>query len=105
MVLARNVEEAERAVRTLREEAGNFGLEMNMEKSKCMIFNGGEEMRAIEGLEVVEEIKYLGVKMVNKRKVNERHRKEMIEKGKRMSNMTYSVIERSFHRVGVGKVY
>ena len=29
------------------EEAGKFGLEVNMEKSKCMVFNveaGGEEV-------------------------------------------------------------
>ena len=108
MLLARGIEETRRTVGILREEAGKFGLEMNMEKSKCMMFNveaGGEEVQEIEGMEVVKEIKYLGVKIEGRRNLYEGQRRKMLEKGKKMSNMTYSVIEKSCHRVVVGKAY
>ena len=39
MLLTRGREEAKRTVRILKEEAGKFGLEINMMKSECMIFN------------------------------------------------------------------
>ena len=108
MLLARGVEEAGRAVRILREEAGKYGLEMNTEKSKCMLFNGrgaGEEVQEIEGVEVVSEVKYLGVMIENKSNLYAGQRRRMIDKGRKMSNLTYSVIEKCCHRVIIGKVY
>lgn len=107
VLLARGMEETRRTVRILREEAGKYGLEMNMEKSKCMMFNmgDGEDVQRVEGMEVVSELKYLGIKVEGKCNLYEGQRRKMLEKGKRMSSMTYSVIERSCHRVVVGKVY
>ena len=106
MMLAEGVEEARRTVKSLREEAEKYGLEMNIEKSKCLMFNmEGEELREIEGMEVVKELEYLGVKIEGRCNLYEGQRKRMLEKGKRMSNMTYSVIEKSCHRVLIGKAY
>ena len=73
MMLAEGVEEAKRTVRSLREEARKYGLGMNMEKSKCMMFNMEQEaVLEIEGMEVVEELKHLCVKIEGKRNLYER---------------------------------
>ena len=49
------LQETRRTVKILKEEAGKFGLEVNMKKSKCTIFNlkgRGEEVQEIGGMEV-----------------------------------------------------
>ena len=53
----------------------------------------------------MKEIRYLGVTVNDKCNLFENQRKKMIEKGKRMSTLTYSVIEKSCHRVLIGKAY
>ena len=81
--------------RTVKEEAGKFGLEVNMEKSKCMMFNvevGGEEVQKTEGMKVVQETNYLGVKIERRFNLYKGQRRTMLEKGKMRSNMTYSVL-------------
>ena len=91
MLLARGIEETRRTVKILREEVGKFRLEMNMEKSKCMMSNveaGGEEVLEIEGMELVKEIKYWGIKTERRCNLYEGQIRKMLEKGKKMSNMT-----------------
>ena len=105
LLLAKGVEEAKKLVRILKESTKKYGLEMNTAKSKCLIYNEKETIIEMEGMEVVKEIKYLGVKVENKRGLYEGQRKGMIEKVKRMSNMAYSVMEKSCHKVLIGKVY
>ena len=105
LLIAKGVEEAKKLVRTLKDSAGKYGLEMNIAKSKCLRFNEGEPVGEIEGIEVVKEIKYLGVKVESKRGLYEGHRRAMIDKARRLSNMAYSVMEKSCHKVVIGKVY
>ena len=85
--------------------AGRYGLEVNSRKSQCMTFNMGAEVEEIEGVAVVDEIRYLGVKIEKRRNMFEGYRKELVNKAKWMSNLTYSVIEKSCHKVLIGKNY
>ena len=63
-------------------------------------------MQKIGNIEVVEELKYLGVIVQAKRNVFEGQKNEMTKKKiKRLSVMTNSVIEKSCHRVMMGKTY
>ena len=74
------LQETRRTVKILKEEAGKFGLEVNMKKSKCTIFNlkgRGEEVQEIGGMEVVKEIKYLGVKIEGRCNLYEGQRRKM----------------------------
>ena len=105
LLLAGGVEEAREAVRTMREAADDFGLEMNSIKSKCLMYNVRNVVEEIEGIQVVKEIKYLGVMVGDKRELFEAQRRKMVDQARRMSNMTYSVIEKSCHRVKMGKTY
>ena len=65
-----------------------------------------EKCEKISNLEVVEEeIKYLGVIVQVKRNVFKGQKNEIMKKIKRLSVMTNSVIEKSCHRVMMGKTY
>ena len=54
-----------------------------------------EKYEKISNIEVVEEIKYLGVIVQAKRNVFEGQKNEIMKKLKRLSVMTNSVIEKS----------
>ena len=62
-------------------------------------------MKKISNIEVVEEIKCLGVIVQVKTNVFEGQNNEMKKKIKRLSVMTNSVIEKCCHRVMMGKAY
>ena len=73
---------------------------MNGKVSPCILFNMKEKCEKISNIEVVEEIKYLGVIVQAKRNVFEGQKNEIMKKKiKRLSVMTNSVIEKSCHRV------
>ena len=60
-------------------------------------------MKKISNIEVVEEIKYLLVIVQAKGNVFEGQKNEIMKKIKRLIVMTNSVIEKSCHRVMMGK--
>ena len=62
-------------------------------------------MGQIAGMEVVKKIKYLGIEVEDRFGLYDAHRGKIVEKGRKMSNLTYSVIEKSCHRVIIGKAY
>ena len=62
-----------------------------------------EKYEKISNIEVVEEIRYLGVIVQEKRNVFEGQKNEIMKKIKRLSVMTNSVIEKNCHRVMMGK--
>ena len=65
-----------------------------------------EKYEKTSNIEVVEEIKYLGVIVLAKRNVFEGQKNEIMKKKiKRLSVMTNSVIEKSCHRVMMGKTF
>ena len=72
-------------------------------KCQCILFNMKEKYEKISNIEVVEEIKYLGVIVQAKRNVFEGQKNERMKKIKRLSMMTNSVNGKSCHRVMMGK--
>ena len=105
LLLAGGVVEAGKMIRSLKSIGGKYGLEISVDKSKCMIYNKNEKPREIEGLEVVGELRYLGMLVEDRCGLYDKHRERMIEKAKKLSKMAYSVVEKSCHRVMIGKVY
>ena len=80
----------------MRDAVGRCGLEMNAMKSKCMIFNyRGAPIERLNGMEVVEQSKYLGVTAINKRNCFLQYKKDKIMQARKMVNLTYSFIARS----------
>ena len=107
LILAKDKEKAERSIEIIREIGGKYGLKLNERKSQCILFNMKEKYEKISNIEVVEEIKYLGVIVQAKRNVFEGQKNEIMKKKKikRLSVLTNSVIEKSCHRVMMGKTY
>ena len=71
-----------------------------------MIYNKKEiQQNKIEDIEIVEEIKYLGVKITNKRNCFDEYKKDTIEKAKKFANMMYSTIATACNRVLIGKTF
>ena len=105
LLLVRSAGEAEDGMQELRRVAGRLGLEVNMDKSQCLICNMRTDVEEIGGIAVVQEIRYLGVRIESKRNMFEGRRKDLMSKAKMMSNLTYSVIEKSCHKVLIGKNY
>ena len=109
LLLARSVDEAMMMVRDMELKAAEFGLKINRGKSRCLVFNArqlGQDMPdVIEGMEVVEEIKYLGVVVQNKRSCFKTEMERKLDLAQKMANVTYSVVERSCSRLIIGKCY
>ena len=80
LLMTRSVEEAERGIRELRRVVGIYGLEMNIRKSEVMIYNKEEKPQQIGGIGVVEEIRYLGVRVQSNRNIFEKQRRDMVNK-------------------------
>ena len=104
VLLEENVEDIRKGIEIVRRIGEEYGLKMNMRKTKCMIFSGNKRME-IGGVEVVEEMRYLVVIVENKRDMYGWQRRKMVAKVRQMSSMTNSVIEKSCHRVMMGKTY
>ena len=68
LLMANSQKQAEQLLDLMRDAAGRCGFEMNAMKSNCMIFNyRGAPIELLKGMEVVEQLRYLGVTVVNKR--------------------------------------
>ena len=69
------------------------------------MFNSKEDIKEIEGIQVVDKIKYLGIIIDNKKELFQSHKEEVIKKAKFYSNMMYHVTGKSVNRMLVGKTY
>ena len=103
--LSGSLEEAKMNINALKEVSKKYGLELNKEKSNFMIFNVNEEIKEIEGIKVVDKIKYLGVIINNKKLCFQEHKKNMLKKAQSLANLTYSIIAKSCNKMLVGKTY
>ena len=66
--MANSGKQAQQLLDVIRDAAWRCGLEMNAMKSNCTIFNyRGAPIERLKGMEVVEQLKYLGVTVINKR--------------------------------------
>ena len=79
LILAKDKEKAERSIEIIREIGGKYGLQLNERKSQCILFNMKEKYEKISNIEVVEEIKYLGVIVQAKRNVFEGQKNEIMK--------------------------
>ena len=59
----------------------------------------------IEDIQITDHIKYLGTTIDNKINYFKTQKKNMFTKAIKLSNMTYSVIEKSCNKLVIGKTY
>ena len=72
--IANSIDGAARNIRVVKEISKKCGLEINL-KSAIMIYKGGRDVKEIEGIEVVDRWKYLGVEICNDRDIFKIHKK------------------------------
>ena len=105
LIIEESIEEAEKSVEKLIVASKLYGLKINMDKSKALIFNSKQKPEHIGKIKVVEEIKYLGMKISNKKQMFEGHKCSMFAKARKFENMTYGMVEKGCSRMMIGKTY
>ena len=105
LILARNLTEIKEMMTIFTETAENFGLRLNKKKCKAMIFNGTTTQSHIDGIEITDEILYLGIKIRNARRWDKEHIESMIGKARRLSNQIYQITGKCCNRMLVGKTF
>ena len=63
IVLANSEEAAIKNIREIREISRKFGLELNENKSAIIVNKGTLKAKEIEGIKVVNDFNYLGIKI------------------------------------------
>ena len=105
LLLSNSIDDAAKNIQIVTQISRKFGLEINKTKSNIMIFNLKEQPEYIEDIEVVSKIKYLGIEIDNKKNYFKSQRNNIVEKARKMANMTYSIIEKGCNRLLIGKTY
>ena len=105
LLLSHSLEEARENLEIITNTSREFGLEINREKSNILIFNMKEQPDELMGIQVVQSIKYLGIEIDNKRNYFKTQREKIIQKARKMVNLTHCVIEKSCNKLLIGKTY
>ena len=96
---------AKEDIQVMENECRKYGLEINREKSNIMIYNRKEKPEKIGDIQVVREIKYLGVWIRDEKDLFRTHKKYKMEELERLTNMTYGIIKKACNRLLIGKTY
>merc|ERR1711874_387796 len=116
ITIASTIEDTKKNLEIIKTISKKFGLIVNENKSKIMIFkkrgNGKigeikkmEEMKEIEGIEVVKSMRYLGVEINDTDDIFKIQKINMQEKAETIAKNTYSVIEKCCNKVLIGKTF
>ena len=105
LLISNSTEEASKMIDLLINRGKQYGLEINKEKSNCILFNSTENLNEINDIKHIDKIKYLGVVINNKRQCLNKYKNDKIKLAKHMENTTYSVIHRSSNKLLIGKTF
>ena len=106
LVLPQSRKETEQMIQILTRLSEECGLTISKEKSVVLVYNNDEntsEIKEIQGIPVKNEIKYLGIKVFNKKDLFVAQRKDIIKKTQKMENLTHSIICKSCNKLLIGK--
>ena len=104
ILLARSEEELRNKINVFKYECGKLGLIMNEKKSEIMMFGKGVEKKEnINGIRVVEEMKYLGVKLRNEKNMTKGYVEEKIKKAQKLDNWIKYLLRGKMLKTVVGK--
>ena len=105
ILAANTLEGARKNIKIVRDVGKMFGLEINEGKSMVMIYKGKAGVKELEGIKVVDNIKYLGVEVGNKKDIFEGHKEKILKKAEGMATQVNKVIETSCNRLLVEKTW
>lgn len=104
IILAENESELTQKINVFKYEIKKLGLEINEEKSQVMVFGEkGKRMDPINNVKRVEEIKYLGIKLKNEKRMTKNHIKEKIKKGQKFDNWIKYMMRGKLMKAHIGK--
>ena len=100
LMFARDRREAERMLELIEIYGQDYGLRINRAKNVCMVFNvgEGEQEDRLGGVEVVQNMKYLGVEVEARRDCFGGNSRKKIGLAEKMANVTYSMIAKACER-------
>ena len=104
LIMAHNREDLAKLLKIIETSSAECGLQLNKEKCKIISFNNNDKQE-IEGIRMVEELKYLGITVENKKRWYGKHIQDNINKGIKLSNYMYSIIGGSCNRLLIGKTF
>ena len=102
LLLTKSVCEMRNLIEIIEVTGRKIGLEINRSKSASMIFNMNNKPRAISGISIVSEMKYLGLTINDTRNCFKKNKESKLKNLERMANLTYSVKMKSCNRIMMG---
>ena len=105
LTLANTKENAMKNLKILTKISESFGLRINKEKSNILVYNSNENIKEIEGIQVTEKIRYLGIIIDNKKDLFESHRQDVLKRAKIFLSLMHKVLGKCVNRMLVGKTY
>ena len=76
MFITQNVPDLRVLLQEVNRVSEELGLKISKVKSKVMLLNTPEKLEMLEGIEVVADMKYLGILLCNKRECFRLHKEE-----------------------------
>ena len=105
MLFAKTKEDTEKNLRIMTEVAMEYGLEINKEKSKVMVYGAGEDHDMVGGIGVVKSMKYLGLMIDDDKDIFKTQKGKMVKELEKFENMTFSIISKCCNKILIGKTY
>ena len=105
IIMARSKNEVENLINKIETISLKYGLTLNHSKCSIMAVNEKDADDNIGNIEVVKQIKYLGVIVENKRKMFQGHKMKSFDKGIQFGNQLYSILGNSYNRMLIGKTF
>ena len=102
--LLKNLDEAKRTISILTETADSYGL-MIKEKSNIMIYDKRNLSRNNSKHKGGPNIKYLGVKITEKRECFKEYKNGCILKARQFAYITFSTVANACNKIIVGKIF
>ena len=104
LILAHSRQDLVKLIKIVEDSSAQCGLELNREKCKIITFNN-KDTEEVGGIKIVQELKYLGVTIENKRRWYGKHIADNMNKGTRLANYMYSIIGGSCNKLMIGKTF
>ena len=104
IIFTHEKDQMERIINHIQQTSQKYGLELNKSKCKIMLFNCKNE-DVIFDIEVVNQIKYLGVLIDNKRNCFQSQKEKSLQSSIKFSNQLYSILGNCCNSMLIGKTF
>ena len=106
-MIANSVEMAKANIGIIKDVSREFGLEINENKSKALVYGNGGGVRVahVGGVKVVNKITYLGLEVGDGSDIFQDQKEEVLKKAELRACWLGKEVETSFNKLDVGKLW